>query len=225
MQSRLKQFLQNLGYSSISSTNNHAQALDRMKGRKFSLVFFDAVETNMSPIAFVQAAALVEEEAHLIALSAQPPIDHVFELLRAGARWFLVTPFTEATLEEVIAKAVEGPPFIEGVFDAPDRNAALVSIILNTLEDLAAAKRHVRSFPTAPVQTQLYAHAFSESVQLAKTFAEGGALALRDKICDGCLNRAMNASTRLGRVRKRLQKLRTKTPPTQTKANTGRSAG
>ena len=208
MLNRLKQSLNSLGYPNVSTTNNHGQGLERIRARRFSLVFFDAVESNMTAAEFVNSVTNIEEHAKLIALSARPSIDQVFDLLRGGARWFLVLPFTVDALDDVIVKALRGPPFSEGVFQATDRNAALVSIILNTLEDLSATMRHLRSFPEAPLDAASYQKSFTEAVGLAKTFAEGGNDLLRDKICDACLARAMNASTRLGRVRKRLQKLR-----------------
>src|SRR4051812_5260517 len=78
---RLKRSLHEIGFNNVSSTNNHGQGLERMKGRNFSLVFFDALETNMQAVHFVRSVRQFEKEALLIALSSRPSIDDVFELL------------------------------------------------------------------------------------------------------------------------------------------------
>ena len=207
---QLKQSLHSIGYDNVSSTGTHVQGLERFKNRPFSLVFFDAVPTNMPTVEFVTALRKLDENAMFIALSARPSIDQVFEILRAGARWFVVLPFTVDTVEAVINRATEGPPFTEGILEATDRNAALVGMILNSLENLTTGIRHIRSFPQSPNATANLWQEFRDAVKLAHTFAQGGDPALQDKIVDACLSRAQSAPTRLGRVRRKLQRLRDK---------------
>ncbi|MFN8390678.1 MAG: response regulator [Bdellovibrionota bacterium] len=204
----LKRSLKEIGFNNVSSTNNHGQGLERMKGRNFSLVFFDAVETNMQAVHFVKSVRQFEKEALLIALSARPSIDDVFENLRAGARSFIVIPFATDILEDVIIKAVEGPPFSEAVFEATDRNTALVNIVLNDLDSLTVSMRHLRAFPGAINDVDHFRAALEDSMKLARTFAEGGDIALIERIIDTCISRATFGATRLGRVRRRLQRKR-----------------
>jgi len=225
--SQLKQALHAIGYDNVSSTGTHVQGLERFKDRPFSLVFFDAVPTNMPTVEFVTALRTLDDKAMFIALSARPSIDQVFEILRAGARWFVVLPFTMDTVEAVLNKATEGPPFTEGILEATDRNAALVGMILNSLENLTTGIRYVRAFPQSPSATDSLWQEFRDAVKLAHTFAQGGDAALREKIIDACLSRAHSAPTRLGRVRRKLQRLRDKQAGTGQKikpTKTARSA-
>lgn len=205
---QLKQGLYNIGYTSVSSVTKHVQGLERFKERHFALVLFDAVPTNMSSVDFVTALKEIDPTTMLIALSYHPPIDQVFELLKAGARWFLVLPFTVGQLEDVLLKAIEGPPFSEGVLESLDRNGALVGLVLNTLENLTMTMHHLRAFPESPRTLDNLKASFAEAVQLARTFSEGGDQNFRDKLVEACIGRAGSASTRLGRVRKKLKRLR-----------------
>ncbi len=201
----LRQSLAALGFESISTTQTHGQGLERIQTRSFPLIVYEATTTNISVRDFVIAARRMDQESTLIALSSAPRIDDVFELLKVGTRSFLVTPFTTETLEEVIDRAVLGPPFSDAILDAADRDAALAALILNNLYRLATASRHSRDFGSVTAGVLQYRSALIESVELARMFSLGGDLVLREKIIDACIVRGQTAATRLGRTRKRLQ--------------------
>jgi len=209
---QLKQGLHDIGYSSVSTATKHVQGLERFKERHFSLVLFDALPTNMNTVEFVTTIKEIDTSTMLVALSYHPPIDQVFELLTAGSRWFLVLPFTVSQLEDVLVRAIKGPPFSEGVLESIDRNAALVGLVLNTLENLTTAMHHIRSFPESPRALGQLKSGFEEAVQLARTFSKGGEASLQEKLIEACISRANAPSTRLGRVRRKLKRLRSDTP-------------
>lgn len=204
--SQLRQALKALGFSQISATATHVQALERSKIRPFTHIVFEAKSTDMSAHDFVTALFEQDPEQIMIAISDQPRIDDVFGLLRAGARGFLVPPFTTIMLEEVLTQATEGPALSEAVLNAPDRNAAFTAVILNNLYRLSVAMRQAREFESAARDVKNFNYQLRESVELAQLFCEGGDIDLRDKIVEGCINRAKDAATRLGRLRKRLKK-------------------
>lgn len=206
--SSLRQSLASLGFESISGAANHGQALDRVRTRTFPLILFEAGDTNLPTRDFVLAVRRLDEESTLIALSAAPRIDDVFELLKVGARSFLVTPFTTVTLEEVVSRAVLGPPFSDVILDASDRDAALAALVLNNLYRLATAMRHARAFSTFGGHVQAYRAALHESSELARLFSLGGDAVLREKLVEACILRAQTAATRLGRTRLRLKRQR-----------------
>lgn len=209
----LRQSLVSLGFDSISGAQTHAQGLERIQTRTFPLIIFEAGATNIPTREFAIAARRLDEDSTLIALSGAPRIDDVFELLKVGARSFLVTPFTTETLEEVIGRAVLGPPFSDAILDAADRDAALAALILNNLYRLATAMRHHRDFASYSGHVSQYRSALLESTELAKLFSLGGDAVLREKIVEACIVRAQTAATRLGRTRKRLQLKRVQQKP------------
>ena len=202
---QIRQSLSGLGFKSISVAISHGQALERLRDRHFPLVLFEATASNVAPKDFVIAAKNLEQDSTLIALSNEPRIDQVFELLSLGTRSFLVLPFTSDVLESVVSRAVYGPPFSDAILEAVDRDGALAALILNSLYRLATAMRHARDFSTFLSNVEAYRRALVESVELAKTFSLGGNDVLREKIVDACIIRGQTAATRLGRTRKRLQ--------------------
>ncbi|MFN8389863.1 MAG: response regulator [Bdellovibrionota bacterium] len=205
---QLRQSLKSIGFTQISVVPTHVAALERVKGRNFTHIMFDAKATDMPAIEFVKQMAEIEKDVTMIAVSEEPRIDDVFGLLRAGARAFLVPPLTVDMIEQMIVHASEGPQLSEAVLHAPDRNAAFVAVILNNLYRLSVSMRQAREFKSAERDVKVYNYSLRESVEMAQLFCEGGDDDLREKIIEGCINRAKDASTRLGRLRKKLKKER-----------------
>ena len=165
---QVRAVLKNLGFAKLSAIASHVQALDRIRSRSFNLVIFEAGGADMPAVDFVKQCSDLDGSQLLIALSSSPRIDDVFGLLRAGARGFVVPPFTIGSLEDVMQRADEGPPFSEAVLQASDRNAALSSVILNSLYRVATLLRQCREFESAKREGERYRVAFSDAVDLAR---------------------------------------------------------
>jgi len=206
--SQVRQALKSLGFMQMSTASSHLAAIEKIKVRNFTHVIFDAKTTDMPSLDFVKLIIEMDANSIMIAISEQPRIDDVFGLLRNGARGFLVPPFTTEMLETVLTQATEGPALSEAVLNAPDRNAAFTAIILNNLYRLSVAMRQAKEFSSAIRDVKNYNFALKESVDLAQLFCEGSDDDLREKIIEGCINRAKDAASRLGRLRKKLKKER-----------------
>ena len=204
--SQVRQALKSLGFVQMSTASTHLAAIEKIKLRNFTHIVFEAKATDMPSLDFVKQILAMDAKTVLIAISDQPRIDDVFGLLRFGARGFLVPPFTTEMLENILTQATEGPALSEAVLNAPDRNAAFTAIILNNLYRLSVAMRQAKEFSTAVRDVKNYDFALKESVDLAQLFCEGSDEDLKEKIIEGCINRAKDAATRLGRLRKKLKK-------------------
>lgn len=205
---QVRQALKTLGFAQISAAPTHVTALERFRTRKFSHVIFEASGSDMPALDFVKAIMELDEESCLIAISEQPRVDDVFGLLRAGARHYLVVPFTVNSLEEVLTEAIEGAPLSEAVLNAPDRNSALVGVILNNLYRQTVLMRQAREFETAARELTAQTAKMIQSVDMAKLFCEGTEEDMLNEIVDACIARANVAASRLGRTRKKLQNKR-----------------
>ncbi len=206
--SQIRQALKSLGFTQITAAPSHGQALERARSRNFTHIFFDAAPTDMPPLEYVSKTLEMEQNVIMIAISDQPKIDDVFALLRTGARSFLVPPFNLDSLEAILVQATERPALSDAVLSAPDRNAAFAAVILNNLYRLSVSMRQAREFASAQRDVRVYDCALRESMEMAQIFCEGSDTDLRDKIVEGCINRSKDASTRLGRLRKKLRKER-----------------
>lgn len=207
---QVRQAIKSIGFSKISTVQSHVQAYERLRTRNFELILFDAKGTDMPSKEFVEKAVEMDPNVIMIAISSEPSVDDVFGLLKAGARAFLAIPFTVESTEEVLVRAQEGPPLSEAVLNAPDRNSALVGVILNNLYRVSVLMRQAREFDTAGRELERQHCTFVESIDLARLFCEGGDDALMDKIQEACIARANAAATRLGRTRQKLKKNRMK---------------
>ncbi len=205
---QLRQSLKSLGFTQISSATSHVQGLERVRTRNFTHYLFDAKDTDMQAIEFVRQIMELDKEAIMIAVSEEPKIDDVFSLLKTGARSFLVPPLSVDSIEQILVQASDGTRLSDAVLNAPDRNAAFVAVILNNLYRLSVAMRQSREFATAQRDVRIYSYSLRESMEMAQLFCEGPEENLREKIIEGCINRARDASTRLGRLRKKLRKTR-----------------
>ena len=198
-----------MGVTHISAVTSHILALERLRGRNFQLVVFETESLGMPTTEFVEQAAEMDPKMTMLAVSCQPRIDEVFSLLKAGARGFIIPPFTAESFESAVMRAAEGPPFSEVVLDAPDRNAALVAVVLNNFYRLTVRMRQSRKFTSALAEVERYRMSFHESMELARLFCEGGdESAFVTRIQEECTARSQIASSRLGRMRKKLAQKR-----------------
>jgi len=200
--------MKSIGFTQITTAASHIQGIEKTKVRNFSHIIFDAKSSDMPTFDFVTQMLSLDEKSIMVAISDQPRIDDVFGLLKLGARGFIIPPFTAEMLESVLLQATNGPALSDAVLASPDRNAAFTSIILNNMYRLTVAMRQSKEYPTAARDVKNYSTYLRESVELAQLFCEGGESNLREKIIEGCINRAQDAATRLGRLRKKLKKER-----------------
>lgn len=215
LNNQLRIALKTLGFARLTSAASHSVGLDRLKSysyaQKYSLVFYQARDSDMPALEFVESALDNDPDALIIAVSSQPQIDDVFNQLKFGARGFLAVPFTPASVEHVITHAQYGPPLSASVLNAPDRNTALVGCVLNHLYRLSVLKRQIREYPHVGRDMERFEFALNNAVDLALMFCEGGdESVLRELFVEECIARANAAASRLGRTRQRLRKKRGK---------------
>ena len=120
----------------------------------------------------------------------------------------MVVPFAVSTVEDVLLEASEGAPLSEAVLNAPDRNSALVGVVLNNLYRQTVLMRQSREFESAKRELELQTTKFIQSVDMARLFCEGTDDDLLEEIVEGCIKRANVAASRLGRTRKKLKNKR-----------------
>lgn len=197
-----------LGYGGVSDVPNHMAAIEKLQGRRFTHILFEAKKTNMPPREFL--AKVLEADSQTIAIpsSYEPNVDDVFDLLIMGARGYLCKPFTSDTVESAIVMATKGDPISSAVLQAKDRNEALVAIMMSSLDRTATIMRQASQFETAKREIPKALATLRRSAELAKTFAKGGEPGLIEALEKFCIERSKGPATRLGRLRKRLKTTR-----------------
>lgn len=206
----MREALRNLGFGSISDAPSHHIALEKLSGRKFTHLIFDAKKTTNYPMK-AWLTKVLEIDSRIIALptSANPSVDDVFDLLVVGARGYLVKPFTFEAVDQAIVTATKGEPISDRVLGAKDRNEALVAMMMTSVDRLATVFRQAKQFETAKRALPNAMAALERAADLAHTFAKGGEEGLIESLENFCIKQSNGPATRLGRLRKRLSSTRT----------------
>ncbi|MCB0317395.1 MAG: response regulator [Bdellovibrionales bacterium] len=209
----IRQALVSLGFFQVVDTADHSAALVQIEENEFTHVIFDIEIPNMTSRDFLLSILEYDQTIIPIPASYKPTVDQVFDLLIVGANGFLVKPFNTASLDESIVTATKGERISDAILYAKTRNEALASLILTSLDRLAIIMKQSQQFDTAKRELPKRSIVFKRSVEIGKTFAEGGELALLESITAFCLERSAGPATRLGRLRTRIKSKRNDSKP------------
>jgi FixJ family two-component response regulator len=209
---RLRAALHQLGFSKVVGTETHSHALEYAVENFASHVFFDGRQTDISPLEFVEKMSSTDNDCGLIGVSNSLHLDVVFELLRAGARGFLVPPFSSAAVEQTMRYADEEKEFKRKLLQRDDRDIVLTEVLINNFNMLARLRSAARIMDSDPRYQQMVAerkHAFLRMLKIAKLATGGDDDTLLELIMQKCIKDAGKVESRLGRVRLRLSARRT----------------
>ncbi len=197
--------LEQMGFGHVHFVSDHAQGLAAISEREFTHVVFSAKQTMMPVQEFL--AKLLRLDPAIVALPASrdPKTDEVFDLLAAGARGYLVKPFTAESFEQSIAIATKGESLSEVILQAEDRNRVFAALIASGLDKVSVAYRQAGSLSIARKSLPKATADLKVSVDLAKMFSKGGDDALQKALIDFFIELSEDPATKLGRLRERLK--------------------
>lgn len=202
----IRQTLSALGFGNYTDAPDHATGLVKIQERQVTHILFSAPATNMSAAEFLSRALELDEGLVAVATSANPTIDDVFHLLSLGARGYLAKPFTSSTFDDSLNWATHGPPISEAILYAKDRNEALASLVLSSLDKLALTMRQSKQFATARRELPAIYSQWRRALDMAYTFGKGGMMQMPKDFYQLLIERADGPASNLGRFRKRLNK-------------------
>lgn len=101
----IRNLLKQLGFNNVDEATDGAQALEKMRGKKFGLVISD---WNMEPMTGYELLKEVRADAHMkdtpfIMVTAESKTDNVIAAKKAGVNNYIVKPFNAATLKTKIS--------------------------------------------------------------------------------------------------------------------------
>jgi DNA-binding NtrC family response regulator len=197
-----------IGFPHVEGFSSHSYALSQISPNTVTHMLFDARSKDMDVVAFVDHMVSTQRNLTQVAITEDPVIDRVFDLICHGARGFLVPPVNLDTCESVLISATKGAPFSQELLEAKDRNKAFAEVILRNLYRLTIALKQARQSEAAEEYVLKFSQALDESVELARMFHEHSLAHLQAKIVEGCLWRADEERTRLTKLREDLKKSR-----------------
>ncbi|MFN8390183.1 MAG: response regulator [Bdellovibrionota bacterium] len=200
----LRSALKSIGIQSVTPYPSLTEAVEAGQSTSTTHIIFEARLSDMPGVDFVRAVIASNPKCTLIAMTENPGPDNVFELLRAGARGFLIMPTTLSGVESVLVAATSGPPISETILRAEDRNEAFVTLALNLFFRARSSRKEMRTAATAAQMYQRSLLALGATMMTAKMFAEGGEERLQEKMVDVLVKKASAEKSRLSEVRKNL---------------------
>ncbi|MCP8939185.1 response regulator [Alsobacter sp. SYSU M60028] len=106
----IRNLLKQLGFEDVDDASNGAQALGKMKDKKYDLVISD---WNMEPMTGFELLKSMRADDHLrdtpfIMVTAESKTDNVVAAKRAGVSSYIVKPFNAQTLRSKIEAVCGG---------------------------------------------------------------------------------------------------------------------
>ncbi|QFF98090.1 response regulator [Psychrobacillus glaciei] len=106
MRIRLKDLLTELGHEVIGEAENGKTSVEKYEKLQPDLVMMDITMPEMDGIEALIAIKKNFPDAKIIMCSAMGQKRMVLEAIQAGAKDFLIKPFTKARIEEAVAKLI-----------------------------------------------------------------------------------------------------------------------
>lgn len=104
MRNMLKDIFVRAGYEVVAETDSGEQALDLYRDSKPDLVTMDIVMPRKSGIEALQEIMAVDPEACVVMVSALGQDSLVIEAVESGARDFIVKPFKEDKVLDIVRR-------------------------------------------------------------------------------------------------------------------------
>ncbi|HOP74166.1 MAG TPA: response regulator [Bacillota bacterium] len=107
MRMMLKNMLQSIGYEVIAEATNGKEAVVKYQECRPDLVTMDITMPEMDGIQAVRSIRILDPKAKIVMCSAMGQKALVLEAIEAGACNFIVKPFNEGKVREVIGKLLD----------------------------------------------------------------------------------------------------------------------
>ena len=108
MRNMLRDIFTRAGFQVVGEAANGVEAVDRYRQLNPDLVTMDIVMPLKSGIEALQEIKAADEAARVVMVSALGQDSLVVEAVQAGARDFIVKPFQEARVLEVVRRVTAG---------------------------------------------------------------------------------------------------------------------
>jgi len=106
MRMQLKHNLEELGHDIVGEAENGVEAIEKYKDLTPDLVTMDITMPEMDGVAAVKGIMEINPEANIVMCSAMGQQSMVLDAIKAGAKDFIVKPFTRERIKEAVGKLV-----------------------------------------------------------------------------------------------------------------------
>ncbi len=210
IRSTMRQTLTSIDIGFIADASEHKGALRKVEEHPYTHVIFDLKKTNLSSKEFLQNLLTINSQIVAIAASYEPTVDDVFDLLIAGARGFLVKPFTTETVDDAIVLSSKGERISDAILATKTRNEALAALVLSSLDKLSTVTKQSQHFETALREIPKRQMVLKRAMEVARAFARGGDEDLLEEIITQCVEKGELSLTRTSRYKRIIEERKLK---------------
>ena len=104
MRQSLKAIMEKLGYTVVGTAENGVDALAKYRDLKPDIVTLDIIMPQMGGLQGLKLLKSVDPNAVVVMVSSMADKDSVVECAKAGAKQYLLKPFDEAKVGEVMKR-------------------------------------------------------------------------------------------------------------------------
>lgn len=104
MRVKLKALLQNCGCQVVGEAGTGLEAIDQYKLLKPDITTMDITMPEMDGITALRQIKAIDPNAVVVMISALGQENNVIEAIKSGARHFIIKPFQDDKVKEVITK-------------------------------------------------------------------------------------------------------------------------
>ena len=103
MRVKMKSLLEKLGYQVVGEGSNGREAVDKYKELRPDIVLMDITMPEMDGIAALKEIKAFDAKAIVVMVSALGQESIVMDAIRSGARNYVVKPFQDNKIQELLA--------------------------------------------------------------------------------------------------------------------------
>ncbi len=113
LRKKLRDMLEKNGYDVVAEAADGAQALTEFNAKRPEITTMDITMPNVDGLKAIQGIRKVDPRAKVVVVSAMGHKSRVLDAMNVGAQGFIVKPFDEPTLLQVLQDVLDGKPPIK----------------------------------------------------------------------------------------------------------------
>lgn len=135
----LRQALNSLGFAPVRDASNFVQALEQLDAENYTHLLFSTKPGHEASLDFLRQSLKFQEALIAVPIAKTASTDEVFNMIRFGARGYLLQPFSLDSLNRTLNIATKAEPVPELVNALQHSSKAFAQITANCLDKLVQA--------------------------------------------------------------------------------------
>jgi DNA-binding NarL/FixJ family response regulator len=200
----LRYALSNLGYGQVVDSASHRRGMHLIKQDSFSHIVFAANPNHEAALDFLLDTLQVDAKIVALPIAPSATVSQVFDMIRAGAKGYLLKPFSSLALDETLSIATKADPVPNLINDVGNDTEAFISITASCLDKLVDSLRDLKAGKCTREEVEHTRTNLKQMTLLARTLGQCPEQDFVKFVTEKFFEIARHKVTRLERLRKQL---------------------